>query len=405
MTKHFLLIRGARVGLVQTTMLLLLGLVPVPVGLDWASSMRESARSPRMNRVDRERTAGGYYQGLIGVDGVECVAARPSSATTRPFAAVPFTQANVSKRVERDFLLLELLPNISKPLYGNTFTTNSHGMRDRPYDLEKPEGTFRIAVLGSSIDMGWGVGTEETYVNLLEDWLNDEAARLGSPRRFQVLNFAVAAYGPMQRLETFRRKATAFQPDMVLYSATMLDLRLLEIHLCDMLQNRVDLRYDYLRKAVAHAGVTEADLRIDAKGALVEKDRLKAKLRTSYWAIYEATVGVLQADCRSLGIPMACLIVPRVGQADAPGARGPIAGRLREVLGRHADAVFDLSNTFDATDPAEFEISNDDDHPNAAGHRRIFQGLSKSLVQSELRDALFPTSSPVTPPPTTVAAE
>ncbi|MHC5544832.1 SGNH/GDSL hydrolase family protein, partial [Singulisphaera rosea] len=68
MTKYLMLIRGARLGLFQTTTLLLLGLVPVPVGLEWASSVRDSARSPRMNQIDRERTAGGYYQGLIGVD-------------------------------------------------------------------------------------------------------------------------------------------------------------------------------------------------------------------------------------------------------------------------------------------------------------------------------------------------
>ncbi|MHC5541604.1 SGNH/GDSL hydrolase family protein, partial [Singulisphaera rosea] len=83
----------------------------------------------------------------------------------------------------------------------------------------------------------------------------------------------------------------------------------------------------------------------------------------------------------------------------------PDPGRLREILGRHADAVFDLSSTFDATDPTEFEISTDDDHPNPAGHRRIFQGLSTSLVQNELRDALVPTSMSVTPPAATVAAE
>ena len=57
-------------------------------------------------------------------------------------------------------------------------------------------------------------------------------------RRFEVLNFAVAAYSPLQRLETLRRKALAFHPDLVIYSATMLDLRLMEIHLCDAFRDR-----------------------------------------------------------------------------------------------------------------------------------------------------------------------
>ena len=122
---------------------------------------------------------------------------------------------------------------------------------------EKPEGTFRIAVLGASMDMGWGVRYQDTYVNRL--------ARLAERRRrapgrragrggYEVLNFAVAAYSPLQRLETLRRKVLAFQPDLVIYSATTLDIRLMEIHLCDMLRKRVDLQYDFVREAVAAAG-------------------------------------------------------------------------------------------------------------------------------------------------------
>ena len=51
--------------------------------------------------------------------------------------------------------------------------------RPRATPSRSPPGTFRVAVLGSSIDMGWGVGTDETYVNRLEDWLNAHAERRG----------------------------------------------------------------------------------------------------------------------------------------------------------------------------------------------------------------------------------
>ena len=149
------------------------------------------------------------------------------------------------------------MPAVRRTLFGQPFVTNEFGMHDDPVTVEKPDGTFRIAVLGSSIDMGWGVRYQETYVNQLEDWLNAHSAprRAGPPRRFEVLNFAVAAYSPLQRLETLRRKVLAFQPDLVIYSATMLDIRLMEIHLCDMLRNEVDLKYDFVREAIAAAGV------------------------------------------------------------------------------------------------------------------------------------------------------
>ena len=90
--------------------------------------------------------------------------------------------------------------------------------------MTKSDGTFRIAVLGSSIEMGWGVKHQDTYINQLEEWLNMHSARLGlvPPRRFEVLNFGVAAYSPMQRLETLHDKVMQFRPDLVIYSATTL---------------------------------------------------------------------------------------------------------------------------------------------------------------------------------------
>src|SRR5262249_30225134 len=157
---------------------------------------------------------------------------------------------------------------------------------------------------------------------------NAYSAQRGLSRRFEVLNFAVAAYSPVQRLEAFRRKVLAFRPDLVVYSATMLDTRLLEINLCDLLQTRTDLRYDFLRRAGAQAGTTADDLRVDANAKLVHKDTVKAKLRPFYWPICDATLDTLAADCRSAGLPLVVLIIPRVGKADAPKARAEPVERL-----------------------------------------------------------------------------
>ncbi len=102
--------------------------------------------------------------------------------------------------------------------------------------------------------MGWGVSTREMYENRLEDWLNAQASQRGLTRRFEVLSFAVAAYSPLQRLESLRRKALAFEPDLVIYSATLLDTRLLEIHLYNLLQDRVESPDLFVRDALAGAG-------------------------------------------------------------------------------------------------------------------------------------------------------
>lgn len=387
--------RAARICFTKTLAVLLLGLVPLPAGWVRARSAVDSARSNELNRTDREINAGGYYEGLIGVDRSQgglselslCLIGKPKGLG-RPFAD------EVKKVLENDVLMFELQPNIDQILNGEPFVTNSFGMRDRPYSHKKPPETFRIALLGSSIDTGWGVSTEAMYLNELEDWLNAHAAKLGLKRRFEVLNFAVPAYSPIQRLESFRRKALAFDPDMVLYSATMLDIRLIEIHLCDMFQCRVDITYDFLRRAIARAGINERDLRLGADEKLRDKNTIKEKLRPFYWSIYDSTLSALAADCQAAGIPLASIIIPRVGKADAPSARTEAVTALRTLLSHHADATFDLSGTFDDLDPADLEIGPLDDHPNALGHRRLFRALARGLVSNPLYQTLFETARP-----------
>lgn len=387
--------RSARLYFALTLFLLWLGLAPLPDGWVRARAALDSARSNELNRADRESNAGGYYQGLIGVDRTQGGLSELSLSLIgkprgmgRPFAD------EVKRSLEHDVLMFELQPNVEQDLNGELFVTNEFGMRDRSYPRRKPPHTFRIAVLGSSIDSGWGVSAKAMYSNELEEWLNTHAARLGLKRRFEVLNFAVPAYSPMQRLESFRRKALGFDPDMVLYSATMLDPRLIEIHLCDLFQCRVDVTYDFLHDAIAKAGVTDRDLRLTADEKLRDKDRLKRKLRPYYWSIYDATMSALAADCRAAGIPLASLIIPRVGKADAPDARRETVASLRTILNRHADALFDLSGAFDDLDPADLEIGPLDDHPNATGHHRLFRALARRLVQNPLYTTLFETARP-----------
>jgi hypothetical protein len=231
------------------------------------------------------------------------------------------------------------------------------------------------------MDMGWGVSHQDTYVNQLQRWLTARAgAAPGRPRRYEVLNFAVAAYSPLQRLETLRRKVIAFQPDLVIYSATTLDVRLMEIHLCDLLRQRIDLKYDFVRDAVARAGLDRDDVRVDRDGLLVHKQQLKRKLKSCYWPLYDRTLGSIAAECRSAGIPLAMVIIPRVGTEDAPELRAEPVARLKALAAHHAITAFDLTDAFDRDDPATLEVAAWDDHPNATGHARLFEAMSRAFA-------------------------
>jgi hypothetical protein len=389
----------ARIGIVKSLALLALGLLPWPADWDKVRDVIDSARSPELNRAERDGHAAGYYEGLIGGrEGSDSSRTDPSPRLlANPSGCVPFKEADVVHYRDGEFLQFELLPSVERTLFGQPFVTNDFGMHDDPVAVAKPHGTFRIAVLGSSIEMGWGVKHQDTYINHLEQWLNAHSVRLGllPARRFEVLNFGVAAYSPMQRLETLRDKVMAFHPDLVIYSATTLDIRLMEIHLCDMLRKSVDLKYDFLQKAAALAAVDRDDLLVDSEGEMINKSRLKRKLRPFYWGLYDKTIGAIAAECRAAGLPLAMVIIPRVGKSDLPAARAEPVARLKAIGSHQGLTVFDLSDTFDAFDPGLIEIAAWDDHPNAIGHRRLFLALARAMVKDrDLYGLLFNQTNP-----------
>ena len=346
----------ARIGIINALFLLALGLLPWPSDWDKVRDVIDSVRSPELNRAERDGHAAGYYEGLIGGrDGADLSRGDASQRLIgNPSGWVPFKDANVVHYLDGEFLQFELAPLVEKTLFGKPFVTNEFGMHDGPVAAQKPAGTFRIAVLGSSIDMGWGVAYQDTYINQLEQWLNAHSERLGlaPERRFEVLNFGVAAYSPMQRLETLRTKVLSFQPDLVIYAATTNDVRLMEIHLCELLRKHVDLKYDFLREVVTLAGVDQDDVRVDLDGELINKTRLKRKLHPYYWSLYDRALGAIAAECRLAGVPIVMVIVPRVGKADVPPrAWSPWRGSRRSRPGRGCRSLISRSRSTRSTSP------------------------------------------------------
>jgi hypothetical protein len=381
MTTQTAWVAGVRTGFLQSVILLVVALIPWPDDWDLVCNFVDSARSPESNRLDRDGHAMGYYESLIGGgDGADGPPGELSLRLVgRPGGLLRSEVAEVVHFLEHDFLQFELKPRVDRPLLGQPFVTNSFGMHDDPVSIEKPAGTVRIAVLGASMDMGWGVKYQDTYINRLQDWLGEQAARRGlsPPRRFEVLNFAVAAYSPLQRLETLRRKVLAFQPDLLIYSATTLDSRLMEIHLCELLRKKVDLKYDFVRATVARAGIVDTDLRTTPRG----RKRLKSKLRPFYGGLYDRTLGAIAGECRSADIPVVVVIIPRVGKEDVPAARAEPVARLKAMVAHNALPIIDLTDTFDRVDPASLAIAAWDNHPNATGHQRLFQALAGAVVE------------------------
>jgi hypothetical protein len=98
---------------------------------------------------------------------------------------------------------------------GRSFVrVNSAGQRDREHSVDKPEGVYRIAVLGDAYSEGMQVALEDAYWSLLPGRL--ERCGFQPGKRIEALNFGVRDYGTAQAYLVLQSAAMRYRPDLVL---------------------------------------------------------------------------------------------------------------------------------------------------------------------------------------------
>lgn len=87
----------------------------------------------------------------------------------------------------------------------------SYGFRGREYPAAKPDGVFRVLVLGDSMVFGSGVRPDETIPAHMERILNQKQGMAV----YHVLNFGRVGYSVMDLLPLYDQTARLFSPDLV----------------------------------------------------------------------------------------------------------------------------------------------------------------------------------------------
>jgi hypothetical protein len=175
----------------------------------------------------------------------------------------------------------------------------------------------------------------------------------------------------------------------VLFAATRLDPRLLEIQLCNLARDGVDPTDSFVRQAVARIAATPS----------LDREAMKARLHPELWSLIDGVLGTLAAECRGRGWPLAVVLVPRASEADRPDERREDFARYAAAASRHALPLLDLSDSFDEADPSSVEIAPWDDHPNARGHELLFRNLARQIAaRPELVRAMFGADLDLAPP-------
>ena len=331
-----------------------------------------SLRSGHLSRLDTAKLERGYYENLLSVD-------RFNSQLWEVYTKKPANWLDVQnaglKRFTGDFAQTELVPSfVSQTPYG-TLSVNRWGMRDQDHELIPPANTYRIALLGASSVMGWGVGDGETFEALVESRLNRERAT-AADTNYEMLNFAVPGYQPPQQLAALD-KALTFSPNAVIYVATGRELSRAMSYLVEVVHKKIEIPYEPLRDIVRKAGL---DPSMDEATSLRRLEPFSIEILSS---TYRRIVEQAQAH----GAVAVFVFLPQVREGTWQ-EETPETLRIAESAGF---ATIDMSDVYKGQDIATIRLAEWDDHPNRRGHELIASRLYDEL-QKKRETILKPAS-------------
>ncbi len=271
---------------------------------------------------------------------------------------------NPTIRVRDTYPPYELIPLMTGQNKGATVSINSAGMRDQEYDLQKPAGTTRIAVLGDSHPVGSGVDNDEIFENLMEVDLN---ARLGKPgAAWEVLNFSVNGYGPIAKLWTLQNRALQFTPDVVLYFVTD-DESFVVTEVETIVKRGFEPPYAELGRLMEGAGIHKGQKLVIANN---RAKRIQAELLQWVYADMERT-------CKENNQQLFFVFIPTPQE-------GKVAKQHRAeqiTLAKQAGIpTIDLTHAYDSVENwQDIVIAKWDLHPTVDGHRMLSDALYEEL--------------------------
>lgn len=354
-------------------------LVPGPV----AGGFR-AMQMTGLNARDAALQHRGYYEQLE-------VRAQPNAQVLDTLARADQWDdlASIGMLRERgDALLRDLHPSRSAMWNGKSFTTNRWGMRDRDYAKEKPAETLRIALLGPSHVMGNGVADGATFETLVEDRLSRELPAGGRYRRVEILNFGVDGYAFTQQLAILEDRVLDFSPDVVIATHYQRNRLMTERYLQKVVSGGVTLPYEPLRTLLADAGLADIP-----RGNVVVP--FEPARRAARWFGIEARMpsGEASARIRRVADDVLSWSIRRFAEVTRSRGIAPVVLALnaviddvpedipnRQVIAAAGVPVIDLFDIFPEAERPSLRVAPWDDHPNAAGHRRIAERLYPELA-------------------------
>lgn len=244
-------------------------------------------------------------------------------------------------------------------------------MRDREYSESKPANTYRIVLVGGSHDVGLGVKDNETYENLVENWLNNKPPEQPYSQ-YQILNLAVGGSDVLQRLLWLEQRGFRFGPDAAMFSVAAHDQQFLIEHLSKVVTLDIAVPPGYAE--IFNRIVGKARLHKKMPAAMIE-----GRLRPYIAEIYQWAFERFATECRARGIRP--FVIYRPAPADLEHLELASRSQITHLAGVANVEMIDLSDAFDSVSNRDtLIVAKWDHHTTALGHVLLADKLYERLV-------------------------
>src|SRR3954470_872942 len=215
--------------------------------------------------------------------------------------------------------------------------TTPAGFRDREHTLDKPDGVYRIAILGDE-------SSEAMPVELTRTWWWQLPARLQEcgfqpDKLTEVLNFGVGGYGTAQEALLLETTAMRYQPDLVLLQFSPNDVMdnsrsltprkdrpffVLDAHgvpriddsfaLAPSFDNRMQTRYRLAEEIGDHSRASQLGRQLAELAFIGEARADSPRFTEDAWRVTEAVIAKMNAFTRRNGAQLAVVAMGRAEQ-------------------------------------------------------------------------------------------
>lgn len=239
---------------------------------------------------------------------------------------------------------------------GSDFRTNSWGMRDKAYLLEKSENTVRIALVGASLEMGSGVTNEQVFEYLCEEKLNSNNS---GNENYEILNFSVGGRNLIQFPYTIEHEILKFKPDYIVVFNHELEWNSIVKTIAQLAPQMDIINRDnpWLYRLLTQLKITEQS----------QPQEIRQKLRDYKQMIFENEYQQIVKMCRDHDIKPIWMNIPSVLESRVnPPYEDAVMWAQKAGL-----ECYNLAGWYDGYDTENLRIASGDNHPNARGHELI----------------------------------